>query len=120
MVNFEFSYDQENDDLFLFRKDAKSKGSIEFGNLVLDFDSKKMLVGLQIMDATDFISEMTVLDKKTVKEILINLESCKGDFKPYRNMVLFKIVLFSKYKKETPVSIMLPNITTPSPAITYA
>ncbi len=120
MANFEFSYDEENDDLLLFRKKAKSKGGIEFGNLVLDFDSKKMLVGMQIMEATGFICEMTNTSKRTIKKILANLERCEVATKQYGNMTIYKVTLLSSYKEKTEIPVTLPSITTPSPAITYA
>ncbi len=41
MQKFNFSYDKENDDLFLFSPKSKSKGSIDLGQIVLDFNNKK-------------------------------------------------------------------------------
>jgi|Deesub1362A_J573_1020465.scaffolds.fasta_scaffold00005_178 uncharacterized protein YuzE len=119
MRDFEFSYDEENDDLFLFRKDVKSKGSIEFGNLVLDFDNKKNLVGIQIMEATEFICEITGCDKKLARNILVNLKKSQVEIKLHRNMIIFKIFLFSKFEEKMQIPITLPNITSPSPALIY-
>ena len=55
MAEFEFSYDLENDSLFLFKKEGKSKGSIELGDLIFDFDYKLRLAGVQILNATSLI-----------------------------------------------------------------
>ena len=59
MQKFNFSYDKEHDDLFLHRPDSKSKGSVEIGNLILDYNSKKELVGLQIMGASKVLQDLT-------------------------------------------------------------
>ena len=47
MQKFNFDYDQNNDSLFLYLADQKSKGSVEFGDFVFDFNSKKELVGME-------------------------------------------------------------------------
>lgn len=37
MRSVKFDYDKDNDDLFLFDTKSKSKGSVEFGDLILDW-----------------------------------------------------------------------------------
>tara|TARA_Y100000310_G_C20151489_1_gene564946 strand:+ start:120 stop:278 length:159 start_codon:yes stop_codon:yes gene_type:complete len=43
MSEFNVDYDKDGDDLFLYGKE-KSKGSIEIGNLVLDYSKEGKLV----------------------------------------------------------------------------
>jgi uncharacterized protein YuzE len=122
VVNFEFSYDEENDDLLIFRKNIKSKGSVELGdNLVLDFDSKKNLNAMEIMNATEFISKFTDKNKRTVKNILKNLIKCQSTSRVSGNLVLTKVTLFSSYKQEkAELPVTYTNIKSKSPALAYA
>lgn len=117
---FEFSYDKENDDLFLFKPGGKSKGSIEFGNFVIDLDYQFNVVGVQILDATDFLAEASFTPRGDIEQVLNELNECKVSSIQIRNMVIFKILLISKRKKETSVVIPLPNIRSRSPAVAYA
>ncbi len=111
MKKFNFSYDQENDDLFMFNPESKSKGSIEFGDLVLDFNKKKELVGIQMMNASKFLKE--ILDEEVD---LGSLEECKVEIKVQNNLLLIKIGLFTKSKVLNPV-LTVPNIKEKSPAL---
>lgn len=119
MQNFNFTYDKENDDLFLFSPKSKSKGSVELGNIVLDFNSKKELVGIQIMNASKLIKDITSENISTIKELLNHLKKCKIDVKPNNNMLIIKIFLFSQVKEISPV-ISMPSITESSPALAAA
>tara|TARA_Y100000310_G_C20701281_1_gene830133 strand:+ start:5962 stop:6300 length:339 start_codon:yes stop_codon:yes gene_type:complete len=111
MKKYNFSYDQENDDLFLFDPKSKSKGSIEFGDLILDFNSKKELVGIQMMNASKFLKD--ILDEDVD---LRGLEECKVEVKVKNNLLLIKIGLFTKLKALNPV-LTVPNIKERSPAL---
>ncbi len=120
MKKYNFSYDAENDDLLLFRPDKKSKGGIEFGNLIIDFDKNQNVVGLQILDAVDFLSQATPMDRREVKGILKELTECWIDSRELKNMMLIKFLLYSKRRKEAEIAIPVPDIRVKSPALVYA
>ena len=63
-----FSYDRESDDLFLYS--SKSKGSIEIGDFILDFNNRKELVGLELMNASRVLEDIT---GENVNKLLNNL-----------------------------------------------
>ncbi len=119
MQKYKFSYDKDNDDLFLFNPKSKSKGSVELGDLVLDYNTKKELVGVQLMNASKFIKEFIGENVSTIKEHLNNLKECKIDVKPKGNLLIIKIFLIGKPKELAPV-ISVPNIMESSPALAYA
>ena len=120
MQKFNFSYDKENDDLFLFNPKSKSKGSVEIGDLILDYNNKKECVGLQIMNASKIIKDMlSKEDAASVKEVLDNLEECRVDIKPKNNLLIIKVYLNSRAKKIAPV-ISVPSIQETSPALACA
>jgi uncharacterized protein YuzE len=119
MQKFNFSYDKGNDDLFLFHPSSKSKGSVELGDFILDFNNKKELVGIQIMNASKLISEMVSENISTIKGILNNLRSCKVDVKVKNNILIIKFYLLGQIKEVAPV-ISVPTIRESSPALASA
>lgn len=119
MQKFEFSYDKDNDDLFLYSPKSKSKGSVELGDFILDFNSKKQLVGIQLMHATELIKDLIGENISTLKNLLKNLKSCKVEIKPKNNLLIIKIYLLSGVKEIAPV-ISVPSIRESSPALAAA
>ncbi len=116
MRKFNHSYDSENDDLFLFRPDSKSKGSVEIGDFVLDFDSKNELVGFQVMNASKSIKDMVDSDVASVRKLLSNLTGCKLEAKSKGNALIIKFILVSGKEELMPV-FCLPSIKESSPAL---
>lgn len=83
MKNFEYSYDKENDDLFIYQKELKSSGAIELGNLIIDLDEKGNLVAIQIINASEFFSKfiskiIEITDIKTIEAELIQYRNIEG------------------------------------------
>lgn len=118
MRKFKFSYDKYTDDLFLHRANTKSKGSVELGDLIFDYNSKKELVGMQIINASKMIKDLVGGDKATIKEVLDNLNECKLDIKKKNNLLIIKIRLSSKLKEIQP-TLSVPSIIESSPALAY-
>ncbi|MBU1199892.1 MAG: DUF2283 domain-containing protein [Nanoarchaeota archaeon] len=119
MQKLNFSYDKENDDLFLYNPNSKSKGSIELGDIILDFNNKKELAGIQMMNASKLIKEMMSENTNGIKSVLNDLQECKVDVKVKGNLLIIKIYLLSRMKELTPI-ISIPNIKEKSPALAYA
>jgi uncharacterized protein YuzE len=113
MENFDFSYDPENDDLFVYLKDKKSAGAVELGNFILDFDAKGNLVAMQILN----ISE--VLSKIISKMIEVSkLKETKMDIVNFRNMEAIKFYISDGTNSET-ATILIPHIREKSPVLQY-
>jgi uncharacterized protein YuzE len=119
MQRFNFSYDRESDDLFLFNPKSKSKGSVELGNIIFDYNNKKEFVGIQVMKASKMIKDLTNEKINMVKKVLNSLKSCKVDVKKKNNLLIIKIYLLSELKNISPV-ISIPRIAKSSPALAYA
>ncbi|MBN1156006.1 DUF2283 domain-containing protein [Candidatus Woesearchaeota archaeon] len=119
MQKYNFSYDQENDDLFLYNPNSKSKGSIELGDLIFDFNSKKEFVGIQIMNASKLLKNL--IDEKTIsiKSILSELKDCRIQVKQESNILILKMYLISKSTEIVPI-LTVPQIRESSPALAYA
>lgn len=120
MQAYQFSYDKENDDLFLSKPASRSKGSVELGGIVFDYNSKRELVGIQIMSASTFLADVIEEnDEESIKNLLENLNECRVVVKPRGNLLIIKLFLTSKTQEITPV-ISIPNIKETSPALAYA
>lgn len=113
MIDFKFSYDNENDDLFVYLPDKKSEGAIELGNFILDFDSKGDLVSMQILDASKTLSKFLskVISLTKIKEMKIEIIN-------FRNMAAIKFRITTDSVNET-ASILVPNIKERSPVLEY-
>ncbi len=108
-----FSYDRESDDLFLYS--SKSKGSIEIGDFILDFNNRKELVGLELMNASRVLEDIT---GENVNKLLNNLKSCSVNIKSCGSLLIIQIHLISESKELNPV-ISFPSITK-SPFLAFA
>lgn len=119
MQKFEFSYDKENDDLFLFKPNSKSKGSVEIGEFILDFNARKEVVGMQFLNATDLMKDIFDESSSSLKQLLCSLEGCKIDIKTKGDMLVIRILLIGKTREIT-APLCLPAIREPSPALAFA
>jgi len=113
METFNFDYDSDNDDLFVYLEGKKSAGAIELGNFILDFDKNGDLVAIQILNATDIfakiLSRMIQVNKlKKVQVEIIN----------FRNMDAIKFKIMTNSEEET-ANILIPHIKEKSPALKY-
>ncbi|MFW5852766.1 MAG: DUF2283 domain-containing protein [Nanoarchaeota archaeon] len=119
MQKFNFDYDSGNDDLFLHSPGSKSKGSVEFGNIIFDFDSQKRLVGIQLVNASKTLQDM--VDENSVdnmKDFLESLNDCRVDIKDNSNMLIVRFLLASKIHELKPI-LSVPKIAEGSAALAY-
>jgi len=68
-----FDYDEENDILWIHRKE-KIKGSIDVADFIVDISTDEKVIGLEIMNATDHLEELGI---KNPKEVLKNISGAK-------------------------------------------
>jgi uncharacterized protein YuzE len=113
MKNFNFDYDEENDDLFIYLEGAKSNGAVEIGDFVFDFDKDKNLVSIEILDATKVLSKLLA---KIIN--LSDLKELKADIINFRNMAAIRIKIITNSEPEM-INITIPRITEESPALGY-
>jgi uncharacterized protein YuzE len=113
MEKFNFSYDSENDDLFIYLENKKSEGAVELGNIILDFDDKGNLVAMQIINVSDFFSKILskIIDLSKIKEIKIEIIN-------FRNIDGIKL-LVSDGNIEEKANILIPHIKRQSPVLTH-
>lgn len=115
MANFNADYDKEANDLFL-HSEEKSKGSVEIGDLIIDFDKNGNLVGIEILNATDFLNDCIANGKEISKAFLSSLLKCDIRTEQKNNFLFIKMVLIGR-KIQIPCTIPMPHITKASPAL---
>lgn len=113
---FKFDYDYENNSLFIYDEKNRSKASVEFDNLIIDFNSKKEIVSLELLNASQFLKSISSKDIKITKKLLKEIKSCKIDIKPQQNFILIKFLLEFESKEKISTPILIPNISEKSPA----
>ncbi len=113
MEKFNFNYDYENDDLFIYLEEKKSEGAVELGNFILDFDNKGNLVAMQILNVTEVLSKILskVKEFSKIKEIEMEIIN-------FRNMDAIKFCISDDKTKEKAV-ILIPHIKEKSPVLSH-
>lgn len=113
---FKFDYDEEEDLLYIYNENKKSKGSIEFGDLIVDLDKNQNVVGLEIFDASKYLSYLT--NKRITKKQLKKIETASLFFSVEKGFILIKFVL-PLNKERIPVPIMIQNMHYRSPSLRF-
>lgn len=108
---FKFDYDTKNDSLFIYSPNSKSKASITIADLVIDYNSKKEICGLEILNTSKFLKE-----SKLTKEKLNKISECKIEIIPKNNFLTIKLILILESKEEIFAPILVPSIQEFSPA----
>lgn len=99
------SYDKEND-LLYFNQGEKVQDSLDIGNLFLEFSGKNDIVGVEILDASQTVSELT--GNETTVEDLENIEDAEIKIIPEGSVVFIVLKLkIAKGEEVTEESINL-------------
>ncbi len=114
---FRLDYDSGEDLLYLYNENRKSKGSIEFGDLIVDLEKNGEIAGLEIFGASKYLSELT--GKKISKSALKKIENAEFSFTEKKGTIIIKIVLPLE-KEKVPATIAIQNIHYKSPAMAHA
>ena len=118
LKKFNFDYDFENDSLFLYNSKSKSKASIEMDDIIIDFDSKKEVSAIELLNASNFFSGMESEGEETIdKNMLKDIKECKIDVIAKSNFLVIKLLLVFKSMKTLAAPMIVPGIHKPSPAV---
>ena len=113
MNDFKFSYDEKNDDLFIYLEGKKSAGAIEIGDFVIDFDKDENLVAIEVINASEVLSKLI---SKVIS--LTKIKSIQANIIQFRNMNAIDIQVELHGGKER-FPIIIPTIKQGSPALNY-
>jgi uncharacterized protein YuzE len=111
--NMSFDYDQENDILFLYDETTKSKASIDIDDIIIDYDSRKEISAIELLNTSKFFKD---LDVQITKESLNELSNCAIEIIPKGRFFILRLNLkFKSGQLTTPIYI--PSIHETSPAV---
>jgi uncharacterized protein YuzE len=114
LKKFKIDYDVENDSLFMYR--GKSRGSIELGNILFDFDAKNELAGVEILNASSMLQALNVAkDVKISKRLLQKIANCSIDIRSQNGLLVLKIYIVLENKEQIIAPIQIPTIVEHSP-----
>jgi uncharacterized protein YuzE len=111
MEKFNFDYDLENDDLFVYLEGKKSSGAIELGNFILDFDKTGNLVAMQIINVSEVFAKILskMINPKNINQMEVEIIN-------FRNIDAIKFRVTGDARTET-ASILIPHIKEKSPVL---
>lgn len=112
LSKFKTDYDFEEDLLFIYNPKVKSKGSIEFGELIIDLEKQGRIVGLEIFNASKYLSELT--NKKITKSQLKKIDKASLTVTEKKGTIIIKIVI-SLEKEKVPATIAIQDFQYQSP-----
>lgn len=103
-------YDEENDILWVYSGE-KIKDSLEIDKFVIDFSYDDKIVGVEIFNASEFISNLVL--NKISKEMLSNIKEASLSF--YQSRELFYVVVgllltVDDKLREIPIQVPAPKI----------
>ena len=113
MKKFDIDYDAENDSLLAYSSDSKSNGAVEAGNFIFDLDSHGNLVGMEVLDVSEFFK---MLFSKVIN--ISDIKEFRADVVNFRNttsIIQFSIDTGSGVERD---KIVIPRIGD-SPAVNY-
>jgi len=100
-------YDKENDDLFVYRKNGKVKGSIDIGDFIVDLSHEGKVIGIEIMNASANIASLT--NFKITKNALSNIKKARLAVR-YKPDAMYIYTSFFLANKELGAMIPIPAV----------
>jgi len=109
----EMDYDYINDILFFKVKDREYGFSLEFQNMVIDVDTERFIVGIQIFDASAFLG----IDKIDLRAIPKWQFKARVDQGVIELRLFYQIVIRNKTIEKNPIIIQQNTTNLPSPQV---
>ena len=109
----EMDYDYINDILFFKVKDREYGFSLEFQNMVIDVDTERFIVGIQIFDASAFLG----INKTDLRTIPKWQFKAKVDNGVIELRLFYQIVIRNKLIEKNPIIIQQNTTNLPSPQL---
>lgn len=87
------------------------------GDLIVDYNSDKELVGMQLLHASTILQELAGKTVKNIQTVLSTLKKCSFAIKKTNGLLLVKVRFESDCGEMSSV-FSLPNLQAMSPALT--
>ena len=97
-------YDEASDSFYLYSEKEKVKGSIELGNIIIDYGLDGTVVGLEFLKATETITPLLVVSPKTIykddlhlkEEFMNQIDKASISLHTAANFLIIEITLQAK------------------------
>ncbi len=103
-------YDQENDILWVYSGE-KVKDSLEVGNFIIDFSYDDKVEGVEIMDASEVVSKLSL--SKISKDMLAGIKEASLSFYQSRELsyvIIGLIMTIDNKVREIPIQVPAPGV----------
>jgi hypothetical protein len=114
---FNFDYDLENNSLFMYDPKSKTKASVEIEDMVIDYNSKMQISGVELLNATQFFKDLSFEKTKITKKLLKEIIDCKVEIISKSNYYILKLVLSFESNKQIAAPLLIPTVTGSSLAL---
>lgn len=112
---FSHDYDTDNDNLFLYDPKSKSSSSVEINGLVIDYNSKNEISGVEISNASKFLSNSS--DVRVTKDMLSKIIDSKIQIKNTGGLLFLRFLIVLPQNKEITTTLTMPYLEESNPAI---
>jgi len=103
-------YDHENDILWVYSGE-KVKDSLEIDNFVIDFSPEDKIVGVEMMNASEVISKLSL--SRISKEMLADIKEASLSFYQSRELsyiVIGLVMTVDNKVREIPIQVPAPKV----------
>ncbi len=90
---FRFDYDEKFDVLYLYKNGNSPAGGISLGNVSLDLDKNKEIVGVEILQATDLFALLMSKPKSTIRKALKSISRCRLKLLTFSNITSLHFII---------------------------
>lgn len=111
--NFDWDYSKKSDILNIHKADQKIEGSAELEDFTVDFDKEGNVVGIEIMYASEFLSNVGIQKEQLSKILEAELLVTK---KNNYAVIWIKLIL-PDLSKESGEAVVEKKVTLPVPVI---
>jgi uncharacterized protein YuzE len=101
----------------MYIPDSKSKASIEIDDLIIDYNAKKEISAIELLNASKFFKDFSSKNFKLSKEKLNEISECKIEIIAKNNFFMIKFHFTLNSKEELFAPVMIPSINELSPAV---
>ena len=107
MVKYHSDYDSENDILYITKENTKTHSSVELGNFVIDLDSKKRIVAIEMFDV---IKTFRLIGKRLTKKQLSHIIKARIFIHKQKNAFLIGFAIkLPENNEEIPYQLTIPQ-----------
>jgi uncharacterized protein YuzE len=114
---FKFDYDYENDGLFIYDPKCKSKASVDIDDMIIDYNNKKEVAAIELLNASKFFKDLGITDMDITKDVLNDIVECRIDIIPKNNFFIIRFLLSFNSSKQLVTPVYVPTIHEHSPSL---